>query len=151
MHSLVRRFLKTAILFLATGLVIGVVMLVRREWLGVFPGPYTSTAHAHAILVGFVMLMILGVAAWMFPRPAKGDVSYRPGVAEAAYWCLTIGTAVRIAGELWRAVEGSILLRLAVMLGGVAQAVGILLFFWTMWGRIRPAGSQTREGQGERF
>ena len=93
MHSLVRRYLKTAIAFLAVGLVLGGWMLVRRELAGRFPSPYVVSAHTHAILVGFVMLMILGVALWLFPRPEKGDARYRPRAAEAAYWLVTLGTA----------------------------------------------------------
>jgi cbb3-type cytochrome oxidase subunit 1 len=151
MHSMIRRFLKTAVGFLALGLGIGLAMLVRREMLGAFPGPFTTSAHTHAILVGFVMLMIMGVAAWMFPRPEKSDAQYRPGLVEAAYWCVTLGTAVRVVGELLRAVSTTPALRLGVVLGGVGQTVGILLFFYTMWTRIRPAGSRAREEQGERF
>ena len=43
------------------------------------------------------------------------------------------------------------LLGVAIVIFGVFQAAGIGLFFYTMWQRIRPAGSQTREAQGERF
>ena len=28
---------------------------------------------------------------------------------------------------------------------------GVALFFYTMWGRIRPVGSQLREAKGEKF
>src|SRR5678815_5996727 len=86
MHSLVRRYLKTAILFLATGLAIGGWMVVERELGDTFPSPYIASAHTHAILVGFVMMMILGVALWLFPRPAKEDVRYEPRLADSAYW-----------------------------------------------------------------
>jgi cbb3-type cytochrome oxidase subunit 1 len=151
MHSIIRRFLKTAVGFLAAGIVIGLVMLVRRELQGAYPGPFTTSAHTHAILVGFVMLMIMGVAAWMFPRPGKSDDQYRPGLVELAYWCVTIGTVIRVAGELVRAVSAAPALRVGVVLGGAGQAAGILLFFYTMWTRIRPAGSRAREEQGERF
>jgi len=27
----------------------------------------------------------MGVATWMFPRPARDDASYRPALAEAVY------------------------------------------------------------------
>jgi hypothetical protein len=37
------------------------------------------------------------------------------------------------------------------MLCGVAQIAGVGLFFYTMWSRIRPVGSQTREAKRERF
>jgi hypothetical protein len=46
------------------------------------------------------MMMILGVALWMFPRPQRNDVRYRPAIAEAAYWLLTVSTAVRFVGEV---------------------------------------------------
>jgi hypothetical protein len=151
MHTLVRRFLKTASLFLATGLAIGGWMLVRRELLGRSPTPYEASAHTHAILVGFVMMMILGVALWLFPRPDKADTRYSPRTAEAAYWLVTIGTAGRVAGELLRPHVGALPLRWAVVLLGLAQIAGIGLFFHTMWSRIRPLGSQQREAKGERF
>lgn len=151
MHSLVRRYLKTGILFLATGLAIGGWMIVDRELNGVYASPYVVSAHTHAILVGFIMMMILGVALWLFPRPEKSDARYQPRVAEAAYWLLTLGTGARIVGELSRVVSGSILLRWIVILSSFAQIAGIGLFFYTMWSRIRPAGSQKREEQGERF
>jgi heme/copper-type cytochrome/quinol oxidase subunit 1 len=151
MHSLVRRYLKTAILFLATGLAIGGWMVVDRELRGTFPSPYAASAHTHAILVGFVMMMILGVALWLFPRPAKEDARYNPRAAEAAYWLLTAGTAGRIIGELARISVSALYVRWVVIVASFAQIAGIGLFFFTMWSRIRPAGSRSREEQGERF
>lgn len=151
MYSLVRRYLKTAIAFLALGLGLGGWMMIRRELAGVYPSPYLVSAHAHAILVGFVMLMILGVALWLFPRPEKGDARYSPRAAEAAYWLVALGTAGRVAGELLRPAVAALWLRWAVVLFGLAQIAGIALFFYTMWSRIRPVGSQAREAKGERF
>jgi len=151
MYTLVRRFIKTAILFLAVGLIIGGWMIARRELYGEFPGPYVTSAHTHALFVGFVVMMIEGVALWLFPRPEKGDERYRPRVVEWAYWVLTVGTAARIGGELARAASTAAWLRMAVVAAGFAQIVGILLFFYTMWTRIRSVGSRAREANGERF
>lgn len=151
MHSLVRRFLKTGILFLAVGLLLGAWMLARRELWGIYPTAYLMSAHTHAILVGFVMMMILGVALWMFPRPAHDDPRYRPELASASYWLLAVGTAVRLAGEIARSGVDHPVLRLLVVAGGLAQVAGIGLFFTTMWTRIRATGSAAREERGERF
>lgn len=151
MHSLVRRFLKTGIAFLGVGLILGAWMLARREISGVHPSPYLMSAHTHAILVGFVMMMILGVALWLFPRPEKGDERYSPRTAEGAYWLIATGTAVRLAGEIMRDWSGATPLRVLVVAAGLAQVAGIGLFFFTMWSRIRPVGSQVREAKGERF
>jgi hypothetical protein len=38
-----------------------------------------------------------------------------------------------------------------VVLGGTGQIIGIGVYFWMMWTRIRPVGSALREAQGERF
>jgi heme/copper-type cytochrome/quinol oxidase subunit 1 len=150
MRSLVRRYLKTAIAFLAAGLALGGWMMARRELAGAYPSPYLISAHTHAIFVGFVMLMILGVALWLFPRPEKGDARYQPRRAEVAYWLVTLGTGARVVGELLQPGNGAAWLRWGVVVAGSLQILGIAVFFHTMWGRIRPVGSQTREAKGER-
>jgi heme/copper-type cytochrome/quinol oxidase subunit 1 len=143
MTPLVRRFLKTAILFLVAGLVIGGWMMLQRELTGQFASAYVRSAHTHAILVGFVMMMILGVAQWMFPRPAKDDTRYSPRLAETAYWMLTSGTAVRVVGELLHARTDALWLRYTVLAAGAAQIAGLLVFFANMWSRIRGSQSLT--------
>ena len=146
MPPLVRRFLKTAIAFLLFGIALGVYMLVRRELDGGWASPWWTSAHTHAILVGFVMMMILGVALWMFPRPAKDDRRFDPRLAEVAYWLLTVGTAARVGGELLRPSSAATGLRWTILAGGAAQALGIGFFFWTMWGRIRGRPDNERAG-----
>lgn len=151
MHTLVRRFIKTAIGFLAAGLAIGGWMVARRELADSYPSTYVTSAHTHAIFVGFVMMMIMGVALWLFPRPDKEDVRYNPGAVNASYWFITIGTAGRVVGELLRPSSATWWLRWAVIAFSLTQIIGILVFFHTMWSRIRPLGSRIREEKGERF
>lgn len=151
MHSLVRRYLKTGIGFLALGLGLGLWMMADRELYQRFPSPYLVSAHTHAIFVGFVMMMILGVALWLFPRPAKDDTRYSPRAANAAYWLVAGGTAARVAGELVRLESAASWVRGGTLMAGLLQVAGLGVFFYTMWSRIRPLGSQAREAQGERF
>jgi heme/copper-type cytochrome/quinol oxidase subunit 1 len=152
-YSLVRRYLKTAIVFLITGIVLGLWYLVRREISGVLPTPRELSAHTHALLVGFVMMVIAGVALWIFPRPAAGDTRYKPLLAELAWWMLAPGTALRVAGELLAGPSAlaPLALRLAIIVGGVAQVTGLVLIFLTLYPRIRATGSALREAKGERF
>jgi heme/copper-type cytochrome/quinol oxidase subunit 1 len=151
MHSLVRRYIKTAIAFLIVGLLIGGWMIVQRELGRRPPSQYQVSAHTHTLFVGFVMMMILGVALWLFPRPEKSDTRYRPALVGAAYWLLTVGTAARTIGELLRPTLAGGFVRWLVVLSGFAQIAGLLLFFYTMWSRIRGLGSSAREARGERF
>ncbi len=151
MYTLVRRFIKTGIGFLFAGIALGIWMLVRRELWGIWPNAYLVSAHAHAVFVGFVMFLILGVALWLFPRAEKGDARYRPGRIEASYWLLAASTLARFLAEAARSASGARWLAWTVVAGGIGQAVGLGLYFWTMWPRIRPVGSHLREAKGERF
>jgi cytochrome bd-type quinol oxidase subunit 2 len=149
--TLVRRFIKTAVGFLAAGLTIGAWMIIQRDLRGAAPSEYLRSAHAHALLAGFGMMMIMGVALWLFPRPARGDTRYRPEQVAVAYWLATLGTAGRVAGEVLHVWIRSPWLGWTIVAAGLAQMAGMLLFFWAMWPRIRPVGSVLREKEGERF
>jgi hypothetical protein len=149
--TLVRRFIKTAIAFLGFGLSLGFYIMLRRELWGEWPHPSLVSAHAHSVLAGFVLFLILGVALWLFPRAPRGDTRYRPERVRAAYWVLTIGTAARVLAEASRAWLPGEWQRWVIVAGGLGQVVGVGLYFWTMWSRIRPVGSHLREAQGERF
>jgi heme/copper-type cytochrome/quinol oxidase subunit 1 len=144
MDPLVRRYLKTAIGFLGVGLILGLVMIARRELLGAGPSPLWVGAHTHALLVGFVMMMIQGVALWMFPRPDRADVRYRPKLAELAYWLVAVSTAARVVAELVRPSTGGMALRWMIVVAGFGQVAGLLVFFVNMWPRIRSAGARSR-------
>ena len=152
MNALVRRFIKTALIFLAIGLITGAYMLLRRELCGIWPLQYMVSAHTHVVFVGFVMFMILGVALWLFPKPLRNDSRYRTGLIETVYWLLLTGTLLRFLGELAKAYYNMPLLTWLVVLAGLTQVMSLLLYVWTMWYRIRPTMRELRgdqEGQAE--
>jgi heme/copper-type cytochrome/quinol oxidase subunit 1 len=151
MHSLVRRYIKTAIIFLGLGLGLGFWLLLRRELYASAGNDYLVSAHTHAILLGFVMFLILGVALWLFPRPSRDDRRYKPEFVGAAYWVLLVSTVVRLVAEVGRGLGAPSWLAWPIVAAGAGQLAGFGLYFWTMWGRIRPVGSQLREARGERF
>lgn len=142
MNPLVRRYLKSAIIFLAIGLMLGFWMILSREF-GTWQPPRLRSAHTHAILVGFIMMMIAGVALWMFPRPRADDRRFKPVLAEISWWMITLGTAGRILLELTLGAGASPFLRGTLVAAGAMQIVGLLLLFWTMWSRIRSSGAKS--------
>ena len=138
MPPLVRRYIKTSFLFLLAGLLLGGYILVAEFAVGRYPPRLVITAHVHLLLVGFMLMIVMGVATWMFPRPGRDDARYRPALAEAVYWIMTLGTVLRSISEVAAGIaEGGASLRALIVLGGSAQLVGALLFVANMWWRVR--------------
>lgn len=137
MPPLVRRYVKTSFVFLAAGLLLGGWIIVGEFLLGVYPPRLFITAHVHLLLVGFMLMIVMGVATWMFPRPARDDARYRPELAEAVHWIMTLATAVRAAAEVAGPYTGLPALRWVIALGGLGQLAGAGLFIVNMWWRVR--------------
>jgi heme/copper-type cytochrome/quinol oxidase subunit 1 len=139
MTPLVRLYVKTSFVFLLLGLILGsyVTLQVNLAGRGV-PWPLV-TAHVHLLLVGFLLMLVFGVATWMFPRPARDDARYRPWLAWVVYWLLTVSTIVRTLGELAAASAGTRGAPLAA-LGGLGQLAAALAFVVNMWARVRMPG-----------
>ena len=137
MPLLVRRYIKTSFAFLVVGLLLGGYLTVGEFLLGAYPPRLAITAHVHLLLVGFMLMMVMGVATWMFPRPAKEDTGYRPELAEAVYWVMTLSTALRAAAEVAAGWSSAPLLRVLVALGSLGQLLGAALFVVNMWTRVR--------------
>ena len=136
MPTLVRRYIKTSFVFLLLGILLGGYVTVEVNVLGrSVPWPLI-TAHVHLLLVGFMLMMVFGVATWMFPRPAKEDPRYRPGLASLVYWLLTASTVVRVLGEVGAA---SMQLRTSPLaaVGGLGQVAAVIVFIANMWWRVR--------------
>lgn len=151
MFSTVRYFIKTSIIFLIIGILTGLYMSVSKY---IFNKGYSQeliSAHTHSILVGSVMMMIMGVALWFFPRAEKNDKRYNPDFILTSYWLMTTGTAARYVFQVMYNFIISEFLRISISVSSVIQVIAMILFFYSMWGRIRPVGSQYREAKGEKF
>jgi heme/copper-type cytochrome/quinol oxidase subunit 1 len=139
MTPVVRLYVKTSFVFLLLGLALGGYITVQVNLAGRgVPWPLI-TAHVHLVLVGFMLMLVFGVATWMFPRPARDDGRYRPELAQAVYWLLTASTIVRTLGELAAAAtwtRGSVL----AAVGGLGQLGAALVFVINMWTRVRMPG-----------
>ena len=137
MPPLVRRYIKTSFVFLLAGLLLGGYIAVAQFVVGRYPPRLHVTAHVHLLLVGFMLMIVMGVATWMFPRPGREDSRYRPARAEAVYWVTTASTALRAAAELTAPLWEAPVLRWAIAAGGLGQVAGAALFVVNMWWRVR--------------
>ncbi len=151
MFTTVRYFVKASIIFLLVGIVSGLYLMLAKYFN--LPG-YSAeaiSAHAHLILLGSVMMMIMGVALWFFPRAEKTDKKYNPDLIRFIFWVFSISTALRFIAQFLYGFLFANTLTYFITLFSFLQVISILLFFYSMWGRIRPVGSQVREKRGEKF
>lgn len=152
MFSTVRYFIKTSIVFLLFGIITGLYMLIARNHFDIWPHPDLVSAHTHIILVGSVMMMIMGVALWFFPRAEKQDKLYKPFIILVVYYIITISTFLRFISQIISSFSPtSYYLKILLTITASGQVIGIIIFFISMWGRIRSVGSHIREAKGERF
>ena len=151
MFTTVRYFIKTSLAFLVLGILTGLYMSFVKY---VFQTGYSQemiSAHTHLILVGSVMMMIMGVALWFFPRPEKDDKKYDPDLILVTYWMMTIATALRFVMQVLGSYYYITWVNVAIVVFSTLQVLAMILFFYSMWGRIRAVGSQYREAKGEKF
>ncbi len=143
MFGLARRYVRTSLVFAAISVLLGMHMIAQRFSNEPKPLRWLPTAHGHIFLVGFVTMMIMGVAIWMFPRPKSAR--YSPLISEICYWLITFGTAVRAVGEIAASYSTLKFWLWLSAIGGFAQGIAILLFIANIWTRVVPVGKLLKE------
>ncbi len=137
MEPFVRRFVRSSLAWFVVGGLLGIFLALAP-----MQAPLVRPAHVHANLLGFVSMMIFGVAYHVLPRFTGVPLHSRrlPGVhlwlANVGLAALVVGWAARIAS----ATAGQILVG-----GGAAlSAVGGLLFVYNLWRTLDAAGAAAR-------
>jgi hypothetical protein len=139
MEPFVRRFIKASLVWLGVGVSIGVAMAV-------VPGQALAyrTAHAHANLLGFVSMMIFGVAYHVLPRFASRPLVW-PRAAAVHLWLANAGLAGLVGGWVLRA-NGVALAIPLTHAGAVLAATGAFLFIGNIWRTIGSGDVPVRIG-----
>jgi cbb3-type cytochrome oxidase subunit 1 len=128
MSATVRRFLKASLAWLALGVTLGVAMAAHPVW------TLYRLAHVHMMLLGFVAMMIFGVAYHVVPAFA-GFPLHRPAAAHFHWWLANVGLAAMASGFVLRVhapTGGTVLLAS----GGTLSAAGAYLFVYLIWRTI---------------
>jgi cbb3-type cytochrome oxidase subunit 1 len=127
----VSRFLRASLLWLLVGTLIGAAMAIHPPWAAYRP------AHLHSLLLGFVMMMIAGVAYHVIPRFAVATL-HSPRLAKAHLIVANLGLTLMVAGFLGRP-HGHALAPLCLATGGVLSLLGAWAFAWNLWRTLNRA------------
>ena len=142
MEWFVKAFLKASLAWLALGVTLGVAMAAHPAWTVHRP------AHVHMVLLGFVTMMIYGVAYHVIPR-FTGHALHARRPAGWHWWASNLGLALTAVGFALRARGAAATPLLAV--GGALGAAGAYTFAYLVWRTIdgpaplRAAARRARE------
>lgn len=129
MEPFVRRFIRSSLVWLGVGVLLGV-------WITLDPGRALAyrPAHMHANLLGFVSMMIFGVAYHVLPRFTGSPLRSR-GLAAIHLVTANAGLALMVAGFMVRTANygtGTVLL----VTGSIASAAGAFMFIANAWATL---------------
>lgn len=121
------RFIKIAVLYLAVGVALGLIMGMRQT--------FTLTpVHAHINLLGWASLALVGLIYHAFPAAAETRL------AQIHFWMHNIGLPpLMIALALM--LSGNAAMEPVVGVLSLVVAVGIALFVINVWLAVRPAAA----------
>lgn len=137
MSPTVITFIKTSLLSLAAGVILGVLIALHVLPKADAPAFLTS-AHAHVNLLGAVMMLIFGVGYHILPR-FSGRPLYSEKMADVQLWLNIIGLAGMTVSLIVAAYSTADLLRYAVAPFGALYALGAVLFVFNLWKTISGA------------
>jgi cytochrome c oxidase cbb3-type subunit 1 len=137
MEPFVRNFIRSSLVWLGAGVLLGL-------WTATLPGQALvyRPAHVHANVLGFVSMMVFGVAYHVMPR-FVGVPLWSRRLAGAHLWIANAGLVLMLAGWLLRPsffAAGTGLLRA----GAATSAVSAFLFIVNIWRTLAPAAPVAR-------
>ena len=143
MEWFVKAFVKASLAWLALGVTLGVAMAAAPGWVIYRP------AHMHMNLLGFVTMMIYGVAYHVIPR-FTGHPLHSRRLAVFHWWVANAGLALLSAGFVMR-FSGIARVSVALLgIGGGLSAIGAYCFGYQVWRTLgaAPPARVTLAGRG---
>lgn len=128
MEWFVKAFLKASLAWLGLGVSVGLAMAVHPVW------TVYRAVHLHMNLLGFVAMMIFGVAYHVIPR-FTGHPLHSRRLATAHWWSANVGLALfslGLAAQAQNTRPAAALLGI----GGTLSAVGAFVFIFNIWSTI---------------
>ncbi|HEX6050244.1 MAG TPA: cbb3-type cytochrome c oxidase subunit I [Gemmatimonadaceae bacterium] len=137
MDWFVKAFIKSSLAWFGAGVSLGVAMAVHPTW------AIYRTAHIHMNVLGFVTMMIFGVAYHVIPR-FTGHPLHSRRLATAQWWMANVGLAVFVAALILRLHMNA---QWLMGLGGILSAAAAFAFIYNMWRTIDGTGMRQQATQ----
>lgn len=137
MPRLTRYFIKTALIYLAAAMLLGLLLALRTavnlppELLALSP------VYFHLFMVGWAAQLIFGMLFWMLPKYSREKPRGHEPLAWATYILINIGLILRVIGEPLNATQSELDVGWLLAVSSVLQLIGGWSFIAAMWPRVR--------------
>lgn len=126
---------RTALLYLGIGFLLGALMLTQK---GVPLDPSMLRLlpmHVEFVLLGWTLQLAMGIAFWILPRFSREPRYGNLRLGWLAYGLLNLGVVCAGLGQ-WLGISSAVFL-----FGRLAELLACLFFVLHAWPRVKPTGA----------
>lgn len=127
-------------LFIKTGLLYFLLALLLRVAIDIFqllPTFVLLPLFWHALMLGWITQIIMGVSIWMFPGRSRDESFNAQKYPWLTYFGLNIGLLLRIIAEPAVELSGFGLWPKLLVVSAVLQLAAVICYILEMWPRIQ--------------
>ncbi len=139
MPLLTRWFIKTSFVYFILALLTGVILGAQAVWAFNPPTADLFPTYFHLLAEGWISMLIIGVAFWMFPKYTLERPRGNESLGWASYILLNLGLLLRMVGEPANAVVATPASFWAILLviSASLQWLGGMAFVLNTWARVK--------------
>ena len=139
MPTLTRWYIKAAFIYFVLALLVGILLGVQAIWTFSPPQADLMPSYFHLLAEGWITMLIIGVAFWMFPKYTLDRPRRSEGLGWASFILLNIGLLLRMISEPANALLASPASTWAILLvtAAILQWLGGMAFVMNTWSRVK--------------
>jgi cbb3-type cytochrome oxidase subunit 1 len=138
MDKYAKAFVKSGLIYLGVGSVMGILMLVLPDYRFVL-----TRVHVHILLLGFMAMMIYGVGYHILPR-FMGRPVYSHRLGNIQVWIANIALMGLAVSWVLEALQGGFWHDLTILFG-IGQGLAIFIFIVNLWKSMIPQTTSSSE------
>lgn len=137
MPKLSRWFIKSGIVYFLLAMLAHILMAAGRLSADWPAAAGFAPAYYHALMVGWITQIIMGVSFWMFPRESRERPRGRESLGWISYSFLNIGLLLRLAAEPLQAAAPAPWWSAALPLSAALQWAAVIAYVVLIWRRVK--------------
>jgi len=131
MPLITRAFIKTGLIYFVIALLLGIA-----QYVDVLMFPNITPLFWHALMLGWITQIIMGVSVWMFPGREKEESFQLQKWSWLAYGFLNVGLILRMVAEPFVNTSELMAWKYALVVSAITQFIGISCYVIEIWPRV---------------